>query len=274
MRIVHFSDIHFGRTTKAWSAYFDKRLLGILNYLVKRRHSLYEQYVDRAIEIIPELKPDLVICTGDVTCIGSREEFTTAREKLAPLVEDQTFDFIYIPGNHDAYVKSRSCKEQLEKTFSYLNQQKRDLSDLPLVVDTAAVEIFLANEARQVPLWSSAGSISQKDIEYFQKWINRDTNKKMVFTGHYPLLKSNHKPLPRRRRLHNSGSLLTALKKGQLDVAICGHIHTPFVREEDSGTMEICAGSLSVNGSINILDITPGQNHIRQQWYNMPNIVK
>ena len=274
MRIVHFSDIHFGRPTKSWKAYFDKRLLGILNYFVKRRQRLNEQYIDRAVKVIPELEPDVIICTGDVSCVGSPEEFQVARQKLAPLVENRDIDFIYIPGNHDAYVKSRPCKEELEKTFSYLNQHQRPLRDLPLVVNTPAAELFLINEVQPVPLWSSSGTIAQKDIELFQQWVKKESDKKRVLTGHYPLLKSDHQPLPWRRRLHNSANILAALKEGQLDVSLCGHIHTPFARQENSGTMEICAGSLSVNGFINILDITPGQTSIRQQWYNMPNIVK
>ena len=56
IRIAHLSDLHCG------GQYFEPTLL------------------ERAIAEINDLKPDIVICTGDLTTLGFRHEYLTARE--------------------------------------------------------------------------------------------------------------------------------------------------------------------------------------------------
>src|SRR5665647_3574618 len=74
LTIAHISDIHAG------SPYFVPSLM------------------DRVVIVLNELEPDAVLCTGDLTEMGFRQDYAKAREYLerihAPLV--------VIPGNHDA----------------------------------------------------------------------------------------------------------------------------------------------------------------------------
>src|ERR1044072_7488312 len=73
--IAHLSDLHCG------SPYFVANLL------------------DRAIMEINELEPDVVVCSGDLTTFGYKQEYAQARSYLDRLACP---DVITIPGNHDS----------------------------------------------------------------------------------------------------------------------------------------------------------------------------
>src|SRR5438128_2180329 len=74
-RIAHISDIHCG------GPYFVPSLL------------------ERAIDEINELGPEVVICSGDLTTFGFRPEYQQAREYLDKI---ECESLVVIPGNHDS----------------------------------------------------------------------------------------------------------------------------------------------------------------------------
>ena len=73
--IAHISDLHCG------GVHFVPNLL------------------ERAIDEVNDLNPDVVVCTGDLTTFGFRPEYQQAREYLDRLECDA---FVVIPGNHDS----------------------------------------------------------------------------------------------------------------------------------------------------------------------------
>src|SRR5262245_5629759 len=75
LTIAHLSDLHCG------GQHFVPSLL------------------ERAIAEINDLAPDLVVCTGDLTTFGFRQEYTQAREYLDEITCDR---MLVIPGNHDS----------------------------------------------------------------------------------------------------------------------------------------------------------------------------
>ena len=74
LTIAHISDIHAG------SPYFVPSLM------------------DRVVVELNELEPDIVLCTGDLTEMGFRQDYVTAKEYLDRIEAPR----IVIPGNHDA----------------------------------------------------------------------------------------------------------------------------------------------------------------------------
>lgn len=70
-QIVHISDIHFGMANGA--------------------------VVDRLVEKINEIVPDLVVVSGDLTQRARKSQFAEARRFLDRL----SFAQIVVPGNHD-----------------------------------------------------------------------------------------------------------------------------------------------------------------------------
>ena len=75
LTIAHISDLHAG------SPYFVPSLM------------------DRTVIELNELRPDLVLCTGDLTEMGFRQDYLTAKEYLERIECPQ---LVVIPGNHDA----------------------------------------------------------------------------------------------------------------------------------------------------------------------------
>ena len=55
--------------------------------------------MERAIADINELEPDIVVCSGDLTTYGFKEEYIQAKRYLDRLECDS---FVVIPGNHDS----------------------------------------------------------------------------------------------------------------------------------------------------------------------------
>src|SRR4051812_50102074 len=55
--------------------------------------------MDRAIAEINELKPDIVVCSGDLTTFGFKEEYAAARRYLDRI---DCESLVVIPGNHDS----------------------------------------------------------------------------------------------------------------------------------------------------------------------------
>ncbi len=75
LTIAHISDLHAG------SPYFVPSL------------------ADRTVIEINELAPDLVLCTGDLTEMGFRQDYLLAKEYLERI---ECPDLVVVPGNHDA----------------------------------------------------------------------------------------------------------------------------------------------------------------------------
>src|SRR5215208_4928807 len=55
--------------------------------------------LERAISEINDVKPKAVVCTGDLTVFGFREEYLLAREYLNKI---ECKSLVVIPGNHDS----------------------------------------------------------------------------------------------------------------------------------------------------------------------------
>ena len=60
--------------------------------------------------------------------------------------------------------------------------------------------------------------------------------------------------------------MAAALRDGRLDVALCGHNHTPFRRDEANGALELCAGALTWHGLLNVVDYSPASGRFSQHW--------
>ena len=294
MRFVHISDIHISAMPGSMAAWFDKRALGILNFQLFRRQFMRYAYLERARSVIGNLEPDWLVITGDLTCTGSPEEFAQALESLHALRGGATpTPCIYVPGNHDAYVRDGRCAEALRKAFFALNDGRWTLdadshsapglgmpkssptvsvaAPLPAELTLPGLSVLVLNECRPTLPWLSSGALSPAARDRFGEWVSRPRKpgEKRMIIGHYPCRQANGRRFDWRRRLDDDQLLQTAFAAGQIDVALCGHCHTPFVRAESAGTMEICAGALTVHGRINVLDYAPQTGRFTQFWQDL-----
>jgi len=268
MRIVHLSDIHFGCWDTRLSALFDKRILGQLNYLLRRCHQQRFVYLTHALARVRALMPDVVVLTGDITSVGSPPEFALALETLRPLYDHNSFDLIYTPGNHDAYVRNSACCKRLEHAFQVLNQGRYQRTDMPYELERNPCRFMIIDGAVPSNWLRSNGQLSGSTVERVNAWADAPAtaNTVRVLIGHFPLRDRQGCDLGWRRRLVGCDPLYQRLADTRIDLSLCGHIHHPFVRRESGGGLEICAGALTVAGKLNVIDVTPADGTVHQFW--------
>jgi 3',5'-cyclic AMP phosphodiesterase CpdA len=188
-RIAQFSDLHCGET------YFEASLL------------------ERAIGEINELKPDVVVCSGDLTTFGFRHEYLTAREYLDRIDCDS---LVVVPGNHDS------------RNVGYVHFE--DLIG-PRMWSTDVRGV------RVVGVDSSEPDLDEGKVgRVHYPWIKQEfraASTLNIFVLHHHLL-----PIPgtgrERSTVMDAGDLLEVLIHAGVDVVLSGHKHVPYVwRLED-----------------------------------------
>jgi len=253
-RIVHFSDLHAGEFPFSHSGWLDKRLLGRANFLLFRRRQVRLPRITQAAELFASLQPDLVLCTGDLTCVSDPGEFARAEQMLAPLLEWAGDKFFYVPGNHDAYVRNEQCRRALAETFYRLNGKRFELPELPQAVPLDGVEMLLLNSAEPRSWLSSGGSFAPAAQQRLEELLAQPCRGVRLLVNHFPVQTADGGELPWRRRMDGAGILRQWQAAGRFAALFCGHIHRPFLADTAVG-LQICAGSLSIHGSYSVSDI-------------------
>lgn len=171
---------------------------------------------DTAAQVVSEVNaenPDVVIVTGDLTDMGFRPEFETARALLDGI---ECPRMLVIPGNHDA----RNVGEvHFEELFG-----KRD-SELSLegcrILGLDSSEPDLDN-----------GRVGRERYHWIEDRFSDPTEFKILALHHHLM------PVPgtgrERNIVYDAGDLLRVLAAEGCDLVLCGHKHVPNVwRLED-----------------------------------------
>jgi 3',5'-cyclic-AMP phosphodiesterase len=187
--IAHISDLHCG------GVHFVPSLL------------------ERAIDEVNELKPDVVVCTGDLTTFGYRPEFQQAREYLDRLECDA---FVVIPGNHDS------------RNVGYVHFEEL-FGDRSSVLRKDGVT-FVAVDSTEPDL--DHGQIGRGRYHWIEEQFAGEAELK-VFVMHHHLL-----PVPgtgrERNIVYDAGDAIECLQRSGVDLVLCGHKHVPYAwRLED-----------------------------------------
>jgi Icc protein len=187
--IAHISDLHCG------GVHFVPSLL------------------ERAIDEVNELKPDVVVCTGDLTTFGYRPEFQQAREYLDRLECDA---FVVIPGNHDS------------RNVGYVHFEEL-FGDRSSVLRKDGVT-FVAVDSTDPDL--DHGQIGRGRYHWIEEQFAGEAELK-VFVMHHHLL-----PVPgtgrERNIVYDAGDAIECLQRSGVDLVLCGHKHVPYAwRLED-----------------------------------------
>lgn len=251
MRIVHLSDPHAGGPAEDILAYFDKRWVGVFNYRFRRqfRHDL--GLLSNAVKYCLETRPDVVVCTGDLTSTGQPGEFKQTLSILSDL-KTSNIPVIYLPGNHDCYVKRPKCVAAVQEAMTFLNGDEYSLDTLPRIRTVGGIDFLMLNTSRPSNLLCSWGFVSREDDQKIQEICARPKLRPRVMVTHYPMLE-DHPILRVRHRLFGQQNLLKLLNERQIDVALCGHVHAPYCRVDADGRGENCAGSVTANGGISVI---------------------
>jgi 3',5'-cyclic AMP phosphodiesterase CpdA len=182
-RIAHLSDLHCG------SVHFQADML------------------ERAIDEINELRPEVAVISGDLTADGYEREYRSARE-FVDRIECQ--DLIVVPGNHDSrnvgYIHFEELFGPRASTYS-----KRGVS-------------IVAEDSSEPDL--DHGQIGRNRYEIIEREFARPADFR-VFVLHHHLL-----PIPgtgrERNIVYDAGDLLEVLLGAGVNLVLAGHKHVPY----------------------------------------------
>ena len=255
MKIIHFSDPHAGGAAEDWMAYLDKRWVGVFNYRFRRRFRHDLALLEKAVDYILSVRPDVAVCTGDLTSTGQAGEFARTLKILEPLVKSD-IPLIYLPGNHDCYVKRPKCVAAMKEAVSYLNGEEYEFDSLPRIRTVGGVDFLMLNTSRPSNLLCSWGFVSREDDQWVQRVCSGEKLQPRILVTHYPMFE-DHPILRTRHRLFGQQNILKLMQKREIDLALCGHVHKPYCRVDESGRGENCAGSVTRNGVISCVEYIP-----------------
>lgn len=182
--IAHLSDIHCG------GPYFLPNLL------------------ERAISEINDMQPDIVVCSGDLTTFGYKEEYATAKDYLDRLECDA---FVVIPGNHDSrnvgYV-------HFEDLFGTRNSVLRKGGVTVVAVDSTEPDL-------------DHGQIGRGRYPWIEDEFGYGNPDLKVFVLHHHLL-----PVPgtgrERNVVYDAGDAIECLLRAGVHLVLSGHKHVPY----------------------------------------------
>ena len=164
--------------------------------------------LERAISEINELRPDVVVCSGDLTTFGFKEEYHVAKGYLDRLHCEA---FCVIPGNHDSrnvgYV-------HFEELFGERNSVLR-LGPVAIVaVDSTEPDL-------------DNGQIGRGRYRWIEEQFADVDAKLKIFVCHHHLL-----PVPgtgrERNVIYDAGDTIECLQRAGVNLVLSGHKHVPY----------------------------------------------
>ncbi len=227
-RIVHLSDLHAG------SQYFVANLL------------------DRALVEINDLKPDIVVVTGDLTNMGYRQEFREAAEYLARI---ECPDLLVVPGNHD----SRNVGyKHFERIWGRHNRVIRKNGITLVGVDSTEPDLDYGRVGRGGYGWLRDSLLERPDD--FK-----------IFALHHHLL-----PIPgtgrERNVVHDAGDVLELLLECGVKLVLSGHKHVPHawclegMHIVNTGTVSTLRLRGDTKPCYNVVDIGEGRVLVSRRY--------
>ncbi len=198
-RIAHISDLHLG------SPHFVANLL------------------ERAVMEVNELAPDVVVCSGDLTTHGFRQEYAEAAGYLRRLDCEV---LVVIPGNHDSrnvgYV-------HFEEMFGERNSALHRDGVSIVAVDSSEPDL-------------DHGQIGRGRYGWIRDEFSRPADFR-IFVLHHHLL-----PIPgtgrERNIVYDAGDTFEVLQEVGVNLVLSGHKHVPYAWKLES-IFVVNAGTVS-----------------------------
>jgi 3',5'-cyclic AMP phosphodiesterase CpdA len=168
---------------------------------------------NRVIAELNELKPDMVVVTGDLTDMGFKQEFRNARSLIDQI---ECPDVLVLPGNHDA----RNVGEaHFHEYFGERDSEFAKYGVRVLCIDSSEPDL-------------NSGRVGRERYNWIEERFD-DPDEFKVACMHHHLV-----PVPgtgrERNTVYDAGDVLRVLSKCGADVVLCGHKHVPNVwRLED-----------------------------------------
>jgi 3',5'-cyclic AMP phosphodiesterase CpdA len=210
-RLVHLSVLHFGA--------HDERLVEAVDWQVD------------------ELKPDLVVISGDFTQRARTEQFRRACEFLDGL-RDRGHEVLGVPGNHDV-----PLYDVLRRFLSPLARYRRFVDEtLCPFVELPGIAVLGINTARSLTF--KDGRINQDQVEFIRETFLRTPSEAVrIVVTHHPLfaLRVGDEV---ERAIGRQELALDAVEDAGVDMLLAGHNH--HASSQDASDLVTRAGGVLV----------------------------
>jgi 3',5'-cyclic AMP phosphodiesterase CpdA len=186
--IAHISDIHFG--------------------------TVIPEIADALLKDINELKPSLLVASGDFTQRARRKQFIAAREYM----DKFNFPKLYVPGNHDI-----PLFDVIRRFFFPLTRYRKYITDdlTPVYRDEEMI-VYGINTARSF-VWKD-GRISVEQIAKMKKVLcDVPSSLTKVVVTHHPFIPPPGDPGI--KSLGRSNLAMIELDNCGVDLLLAGHLH-------------------------------------------------
>ncbi|MBW6417313.1 metallophosphoesterase [Celeribacter sp. PS-C1] len=186
-RLIHLSDLHFGRT--------DPALAGPLLRTISRQ------------------EPTLVVISGDFTQRARRGQF----EKAKAFVEAIDAPVLSVPGNHDTPLDNLFMR-----WLAPFARYKRAISnDLEPTFETPELQVVGVNTVN--PFAWQSGKFSERHLTRMMEHFGTDEGRLRVAVLHHPL---EQPPTLDKPKTRGAKAALTALSAAGADLVLSGHLHS------------------------------------------------
>jgi hypothetical protein len=242
----------------------------------------YDQRVTDAVQKILEVKPDLVICTGDMVAGQRRpilgvDQLDRMWRGFNKVVTDPLaaagIPLLVTPGNHDGSAFPEFATEQ-QKFARQWNQHRPALDMLPGSQWPRRYAVLNEGVLYVAFDGTRPGSLPGEELEFvagmLEQWAGKAA--KIVVFSHLPMW-----PLAtgREYEIIDDPALLQLLHAHQVSVYASGHHHVFFPGKDGAGMIHLAVGALGGNArafsgqpeaqdySFGVLEISSGQLAVR-----------
>jgi 3',5'-cyclic AMP phosphodiesterase CpdA len=223
---AHLSDPHLTTLQGVrWDQLINKRVLGYLSWLYKRRAEHRGEVLDALLRDLAETHPQHIVITGDLTHIGLPAEFRQARQWLDRLGSADRVTVV--PGNHDAYIDTpwSSTFAQWEPYMaSDRSKDEEQRSMFPsLRIRNGIALIGLSSATASAPFFAT-GSLGSAQRERLSRLLQQSGEQGLfrVVLLHHPPRVEDEKW---RKRLTDGRDLCNILGRYGAELVLHGHSH-------------------------------------------------
>jgi hypothetical protein len=260
---IHITDLHFWEIVKNPLWLLNKRIIGNVNVILKRRHDFNMDRAEGYAEYVNSLDIEHVIITGDISSTATRREFQRGVDFIR-LVEAGGKTVSVIPGNHDVYTFATTRRKVFEKYYSpWMPKQPLPCTQhLPNGTPFVYVPTVCPNYL------SSQGHISRTDVASTVRQVQALPDPALVI-AHYPILnKTSAYTVNKNRQLLQAEDLRQALgESGKELLYVCGHVHRfsdevdelyPNIRHLTTGAFFRTAPESESDGDFSVVEVNGG----------------
>ena len=206
-RLIHLSDLHFG--------------------------ALRSETLEPLLGLVAELKPSIVVVSGDLTQRATRSQFESARAFLARIACGRQ---VVVPGNHDVplwnpWLRFFAPRDRFDEYI--------DSDAFPTESDDELMVIGI-NTARS--LTRKNGRVNANQLaEVARRFRSAPAGVLRVLTCHHPFVVPEG--ISAKERAGRSDLALAALVDHEVDLLLTGHRHIPWVSPLGTDVPTVHAGT-------------------------------